>query len=222
MPSNLLTIDNRLPVPRNRYKILFFVMLAALILGGCATNDGKSSRGAFDGRDISNARKVEVKNNINIDDLRDVSEADSETDSQQSVRSSGIKTTDGQLLGFKTKILFSESLSNEADRFDRLENAVQDIRDEFDKMSPSINRLVSIESDIRELHDQLKVLINNGSLGRGGKSKGPPPKKALDESDLQDIEPIEEGDLHKEVEGEFLPSLPIRIGDVLPEKPAAE
>jgi len=182
----------------------------------------------------------------------------------------------------KTNVLFSEPLSDEADRFDRVENAVQDIRDEFDKMSPSINRLISIESDIRELHDQLKILIDNGSLAKVSKSTKPQVKKFLDESDLKDIEPIDESDLHKEVSkvvtkkvdkeaikdvvkeavketdkesikeavkeavketdkdavkdagkkiskegGEesgsnFLPIMPLKVGNVLPEKPAAE
>ena len=102
MPSNLLITSSRLPLLKNGFKILFFVMFAALILGGCVT-DGKSSRSAFDGRDISNARKVEIKKNINIDDLRDISESDPESNSQQSARSSGIKTSDGRSLGLKTR-----------------------------------------------------------------------------------------------------------------------
>ena len=36
---------------------------------------------------------------------------------------------------------------------------VQSFRDDFDDMAPSIRRLVTIEKDIKELHGQLKILI---------------------------------------------------------------
>ena len=43
---------------------------------------------------------------------------------------------------------------------DRIENAVQNLSDDFEDVSPAIQRLVAIENDLRELHDQLSLLIS--------------------------------------------------------------
>ncbi|MAS86492.1 MAG: hypothetical protein CMH30_00735 [Micavibrio sp.] len=56
------------------------------------------------------------------------------------------------------KTLFIEDISNNNERFTRLENAVQNFRNEFDEMRPSLNRLINIEKDIGELVTQLKTL----------------------------------------------------------------
>jgi len=57
--------------------------------------------------------------------------------------------------------LFSEKLSNETARMDRLENAVQELRNDFDSMAPAIVRLVAIEKDIQNLIKQLEVLTGS-------------------------------------------------------------
>ncbi len=54
--------------------------------------------------------------------------------------------------------LFIEKLKDPDDRLDRLENAVQEMRNDFDAMAPSIVRLVAIEKDIQSLISQLEVL----------------------------------------------------------------
>lgn len=54
--------------------------------------------------------------------------------------------------------LFSEKLSGNDARLNRLENAVQEIRNDFDAMAPAIVRLVAIEKDIQNLITQLEVL----------------------------------------------------------------
>lgn len=59
--------------------------------------------------------------------------------------------------------LFAEKVSNEDARMDRLENAVQELRNDFDNMAPSIVRLVAIEGDIQNLIKQLEVLTNGGT-----------------------------------------------------------
>ncbi|PZQ48271.1 MAG: hypothetical protein DI551_01930 [Micavibrio aeruginosavorus] len=59
--------------------------------------------------------------------------------------------------------LFSQKISDEADRLDRLENAVQELRNDFDAMAPAIVRLVAIEGDIQNLIKQLEVLTGNPS-----------------------------------------------------------
>ncbi len=62
--------------------------------------------------------------------------------------------------GLNTKRLFSESLGDDA-RLARLESAVQALRDEFDTITPSVNRLIAVESDIQELVNQLNTLVQN-------------------------------------------------------------
>lgn len=96
------------------------------------------------------------------------------------------KTPDGlptlQALGNNTQ-LFSQKLSNENARLDRLENAVQEIRNDFDAMAPAITRLVAIEKDIQNLLVQLEVLTG----------KDPQPVEPIDsamlDSDLPMTEP---------------------------------
>lgn len=79
------------------------------------------------------------------------------------------KSADGlpllQAKGANTN-LFSQKLSDEDARFDRLENAVQELRNDYDAMSPAIVRLVSIEGDIQNLLKQLEVLT--GGTGAAG------------------------------------------------------
>lgn len=57
--------------------------------------------------------------------------------------------------------LFSERLSDDNDRFDRLEHAVQTIKDDLNEAQPSINKLIAIEKDIQLLVKQLKTLVSD-------------------------------------------------------------
>lgn len=74
------------------------------------------------------------------------------------------KTADGlpalHVMGNNTA-LFSERMRDETDRLDRLENAVQELRNDFDAMSPAIVRLVAIEGDIQNLIQQLEGLTGD-------------------------------------------------------------
>ncbi len=67
-------------------------------------------------------------------------------------------------LGLTTNRLFSTALSNPDDRFTRIENAVQKISDKIDDLSPSITRLVDIDSDMTDLMHQLEVLLNEKDM----------------------------------------------------------
>ena len=82
--------------------------------------------------------------------------------------------------------LFSAKLSDEADRLDRLENAVQELRNDFDAMAPAIVRLVSIEKDLQNLISQLDMLTN------GAAASSIPP---IEESALAAAEPIQPADV---------------------------
>jgi hypothetical protein len=55
-------------------------------------------------------------------------------------------------------------MSDEADRLDRLENAVQELRNDFDTITPAITRLVAIEGDIQKLITQLDTPLLKSRL----------------------------------------------------------
>ena len=65
--------------------------------------------------------------------------------------------------GLNTRRLFAQPAPSEEARFDRLEGEVQRLRDDFDLVSPAITRLVAVEQDMRDLMDQLEVLLNDDS-----------------------------------------------------------
>lgn len=55
--------------------------------------------------------------------------------------------------------LFTEKIRDRDDRLDRLEGAVQGLRNDFDSIQPSITRLIGLEGDIQELVTQLEALL---------------------------------------------------------------
>ncbi len=61
--------------------------------------------------------------------------------------------------GVNADILFSENIKNTGERFERVENAVVDLRKEFEVYKPSIVRLAAVESDIQNLIKELEVLL---------------------------------------------------------------
>lgn len=66
-------------------------------------------------------------------------------------------------LGYNPKNIFGKSLRSDSERLDRLERAVQDMRNEFDTVRPSIRRLMAVESDIQSLIGELQQLSRNPS-----------------------------------------------------------
>ncbi len=61
--------------------------------------------------------------------------------------------------GINADTLFSENIKNSDDRFNRAENAIVDLRKEFDTYKPAIIRLAAVESDIQNLIKELEVLL---------------------------------------------------------------
>ena len=61
--------------------------------------------------------------------------------------------------GINVDTMFSENIKDTGDRFNRVENAVKDLRKEFDGYKPSIVRLAAVESDIQNLIKELEVLL---------------------------------------------------------------
>lgn len=82
------------------------------------------------------------------------------------------KTSDGlpalqPPLGINNTTLFKVPLNDPDERMQRLENAVQELRNDFDKMAPAIVRLVAVESDIQELIKQLQGVVGDDGLTTG-------------------------------------------------------
>ncbi|MBN8520802.1 MAG: hypothetical protein J0L77_02735 [Alphaproteobacteria bacterium] len=82
------------------------------------------------------------------------------------------KTSDGlpalqPPLGINNTTLFKVPLNDPGERMQRLENAVQELRNDFDKMAPAIVRLVAVESDIQELIKQLQGVVGDDGLSSG-------------------------------------------------------
>lgn len=61
--------------------------------------------------------------------------------------------------GVNVEALFAENIENTDKRFNRVENAVVDLRKEFEAYKPSIVRLAAVESDIQNLIKELEVLL---------------------------------------------------------------
>lgn len=64
------------------------------------------------------------------------------------------------LKGVNVDKLFSENITNPDRRFDRLENAVVDMRREFEAVKPAIVRLVAVEEDIQQMVEQLEAMAS--------------------------------------------------------------
>jgi len=62
------------------------------------------------------------------------------------------------LKGVNVNNLFAENISNSDKRFERLENAVVDMRREFEAVKPAIVRLVAVEEDIQQMVEQLESM----------------------------------------------------------------
>ncbi len=69
------------------------------------------------------------------------------------------------LKGVNVSTLFSENITDTNQRFRRLENAVLDLRKEFEVMKPAIVRLVAVEGDIQALVQQLEVMVQQDAAG---------------------------------------------------------
>lgn len=80
--------------------------------------------------------------------------------------------------GINADTLFTENIKNTGARFNRVENAVADLRKEFEVYKPSIVRLVAVESDIQNLIKELEVLLQETPANQ-------PPQILVDPSEPQ-------------------------------------
>lgn len=90
-------------------------------------------------------------------------------------------------LGVKTQtMLFSEKIRDSNDRFERLENAVQEMRNDYDAMLPSILRLVAIEKDINQLVVQLDGLLKSDPQALSAPPAAASPVSVVEKEKLPD------------------------------------
>lgn len=66
-----------------------------------------------------------------------------------------------QAKGINYEQLFTERISDDNRRFERVENAVMDMRRDFEAVLPAVMRLVAVEDDIQNLVGQLETLLRN-------------------------------------------------------------
>lgn len=185
---------------RIKYWVLFVLWLTLLATAGC---DSPSSRPSSNG---SEPRVEKLKTNFNVDEAREIAEPISSTPGLSVDTSAaqngaiGSESFDGQMgapKGLKTRRLFGTAAGSDDERFERLEAALQQLRDDFDNVSPSINRLIAIEGEIQTLVDQLNVLVSNGG-------NAPPPVETMDTVPIPQVP----SSLVQEAEGEEFPEDP--------------
>lgn len=66
--------------------------------------------------------------------------------------------------GMKFTPLFATPVKNDDERFRRLENSVQSLRNDFDTVVPTMVRLAAIEKDIRQLVGQMQTMSDAGPI----------------------------------------------------------
>lgn len=105
-------------------------------------------------------RSAPIKGAVPVDQMRDMATIVDNGEIGE-VEVSAITAMNKKFLDVKPNLmLFDKKLRDDDDRFDRLEGAVQGIHNDLGKLTPSINRLIAIETDIKELHDKLVTLID--------------------------------------------------------------
>ncbi len=113
--------------------------------------------------------------------------------------------------GVNADTMFAEKLSSEDARFKRLENAVADLRREFEAVKPAIVRLSAVESDMEELVSQLQTLVPQAVGQRPMDPMMPPPPGAItinDVAPIPDIGPMSDMDTEALAETRRPPSAP--------------
>jgi hypothetical protein len=135
------------------FRLGIYGFLAAILLSSC----GGSPQGYSGGPETKTAHATETLKPLTLPPSADARpDAPGTTGAQKSPDGLPVLSPKGANTN-----LFSEKIDNETKRMDRLENAVQELRNDFDAMAPAIVRLVAIEKDIQNLITQLEVLTGN-------------------------------------------------------------
>lgn len=166
--------------------------LSVLAAAGCDVSMPTPSSSGRSGE----VRTEKLKTNLSAEEARALakpaSSADGLTVDVQNAQNMGVGSENfGGIMqpsrGLNTQRLFSERVGDSDERFERLENAVQQLRDDFDTVNPAINRLIAIEGEIQMLVDQLQVLVK-GDNAAAMEQIPPVSAQALNETEF----PVEE------------------------------
>lgn len=87
--------------------------------------------------------------------------------------------------GLNPKNMFGTELASERERLDRLERAVQDMRNDFSRVEPSIQRLMGLETDIQRLIRELEQLNNESVPQRPNNTRATKPNSTTHNSKLK-------------------------------------
>ena len=169
---------------------LWLTMVATAGCDSAVSRSAPTSRG-------ENARIEKLKTGYSVDEAREIAGPIGETPGLSVDKTAAEKLASGNEVfsgeleppkGLKTQRLFGTAAANDDERFERLELALQQLRDDFDAVNPSINRLIAIEREIQSLVDQLNVLVANdgqpvgaGALDTGGVPIPPVPAAMVEE-----------------------------------------
>lgn len=133
-----------------------------LAAAGCDSPSGHPSASS------ATPRTEKLKTNLSAEEARQIAQPITNTPGlsvettaaqNQAIGNEAYASQMNPAMGIKTKRLFDTRAESDDERFERLEAAVQALRDDFDKASPSINRLMAIEQEIQTLVDQLQTLV---------------------------------------------------------------
>lgn len=132
-----------------------FLWLAMLTTAGCDVSMPSPSAPRGE------ARTEKLNTNIPIDEVRDIAKPIGDTPGLSVDVQNAVGGTDGMNDARGLNVRLFDTAVGDDERFERLEGAVQKLRDDFDSVAPAINRLIAIEREIQGLVDQLEVLVGN-------------------------------------------------------------
>ncbi len=178
--------------PIGKFLTGMFLWLSILAATGCDVSMPTPSSSSRSG----DVRTEKLKTNLSAEEARELAKPASTTPGLsvdvQGAQNMGVgsENFDGTMQpsrGLNTKRLFGDRVGDNDERFERLENAVQQLRDDFDAVNPAINRLIAIEGEIQMLVDQLQVLVKDDDSA-ALEQIPPVSSQALDENEY----PVEE------------------------------
>ena len=145
--------------PMRKFLVCCALLLTSLAAAGCDVSSSTPKTSA------TNSPRVEkLKTNFTAEEARELAAPASDTpglsvdkSAAQSAAANGFET---EAKGIVTRRLFDTAAGSDDERFERLEAAVQALRDDYDTTAPAVNRLMAIEQEIQGLVEQLQVLVD--------------------------------------------------------------
>jgi hypothetical protein len=187
----VVTAGRQSSLPRPSLKLIVSAMLwlTMLTTAGCDASS-TSPKSSAPMPSFGEARVEKMKTNLTPEEMRELALPASETPGlsvdkaaaqNAAIGNNAYETGMNPARGLNTQRLFATPAGSDDERMERLEAAVQDLRDDFDQVSPAINRLVAIEQEIQGLVDQLKVLVEGDNANADTASIPPMSADALED-----------------------------------------